>query len=128
METEEEEFELLLSYLKRSRGFDFSGYKPGSLQRRIQRRMQQAEVESYDQYLDYLEVHPQEFTQLFNTILINVTGFFRDLPAWEYIQAEILPKIDGEKGPDEPIRVWCAGVRFRRRGLHAGDGAMRSRG
>ncbi len=109
-DTEERQFELLLSYLKHSRGFDFSGYKPVSLQRRIQKRMQQAQTDSYVAYIDYLEVHPQEFTQLFNTILINVTSFFRDLPAWEYLQAETLPQINGAKGADEPIRAWCAGV------------------
>ena len=30
--------------------------------------------------------HPEEFAQLFNTILINVTSFFRDPPAWEYLR------------------------------------------
>ena len=30
---------------------------------------------TFGEYLDYLEVHPEEFTALFNTILINVTGF-----------------------------------------------------
>ena len=32
----------------------------------------------YVEYLDHLQVHPDEFTALFNTILINVTGFFRE--------------------------------------------------
>ena len=36
-------------------------------------------------YIDYLEVHPEEFGRLFDTILINVTAFFRDPSAWEAI-------------------------------------------
>lgn len=28
-----------------------------------------------DEYVDYLQLHPDEFTALFNTILINVTNF-----------------------------------------------------
>jgi two-component system CheB/CheR fusion protein len=39
--------------------------------------METAGMEGYDQYLDHLLLHPDEFTQLFNTILINVTSFFR---------------------------------------------------
>jgi two-component system, chemotaxis family, CheB/CheR fusion protein len=104
------QFEALLDYLRRSRGFDFSGYKRPSLVRRVNRRLQMIHVESYADYVDYLEVHPEEFTHLFNTILINVTSFFRDPSAWECIREEALPQIIESKEPDEPIRVWCAGT------------------
>jgi two-component system, chemotaxis family, CheB/CheR fusion protein len=103
------DFEALLNYLKRTRGFDFSGYKQSSLMRRIQRRLQIINVESYSDYIDYLEVHPDEFSRLFDTILINVTNFFRDTPAWEYIASEIIPQIISAKKLDEPIRIWSAG-------------------
>jgi two-component system CheB/CheR fusion protein len=99
----------LLDYLKRSRGFDFSGYKRPSLMRRIRKRMQAVEVNDFGDYIDYLEVHPQEFTSLFNGILINVTSFFRDPPAWEYIAGEIVPRIVRDKRPAELIRIWDAG-------------------
>ena len=73
-------FGALLEFLKRSRGFDFSGYKRASLARRFRRRMETIEVASFGDYVDYLEVHPDEYEQLFNTLLINVTEFFRDPP------------------------------------------------
>jgi two-component system CheB/CheR fusion protein len=103
-----QEFEALLNYIKRNRGFDFTGYKRPSLIRRIQKRMQEIEIDSYTNYIDYLEVHPQEFADLFNTILINVTSFFRDSDVWEYIGAEIVPQILAHK-ESEQIRVWSAG-------------------
>src|SRR5437868_10154713 len=103
------EFEELLSYLKRSRGFDFTGYKRSSLQRRIAKRMETMGVASCPDYIDFLEVHPEEFLPLFNTILINVTGFFRDPLAWEYIAAEVIPRILSGKKNGETIRVWSAG-------------------
>jgi two-component system CheB/CheR fusion protein len=102
-------FEALLDYLKRSRGFDFTGYKRSSLRRRMAKRMQQQQIDSCGDYLDYLEVHPEEFALLFNTILINVTGFFRDRPAWEFLANETIPHIVSGKQPGEPIRVWSAG-------------------
>jgi two-component system, chemotaxis family, CheB/CheR fusion protein len=104
------DLERLLEHIRDSRGFDFSGYKRTTLLRRLAKRMAQVGVEDYAAYLDYLQVHPSEFVALFNTILINVTGFFRDAPAWEYLQAEILPRIIASKERYEPIRVWSAGV------------------
>ncbi len=103
------ELDSLLDYIKRNRGFDFSGYKRTSLSRRICKRMQSLNIENYSDYLDYLEVHPDEFVELFNTILINVTAFFREPQAWEYITSEIIPLIVANKPISKPIRVWSAG-------------------
>jgi two-component system, chemotaxis family, CheB/CheR fusion protein len=101
--------EVLLDYLKRCRGFDFTGYKRASLRRRLTRRMQFQQMDSYGDYVDFLEVHPEEFGLLFNTILINVTAFFRDAPAWAFLASEIMPHIINNKLPGAPIRVWSAG-------------------
>jgi two-component system CheB/CheR fusion protein len=102
------QFEALLEYLKRTRGFDFNAYKPLSLMRRIQKRMQMLGVSGFANYIDHLEVHPDEFAHLFNTILINVTAFFRDPPAWEYLRDEVLPAILASQPESDPIRVWSA--------------------
>lgn len=98
----------LLEYLKRVRAFDFSGYKRSSLSRRILRRMQMVSVKSYTDYIDYLEVHPDEFPQLFNMVLINVTGFYRDAAAWSALAQHVKRIVDGKRSADT-IRVWSAG-------------------
>ena len=108
-DTDERGFESLLYHLRQHRGFDFSGYKRPSLMRRVSKRMQTVNVASFADYIDYLEVHPEEFLQLFNTVLINVTSFFRDPHAWESLSAKVLPRLIAAKNADEPIRVWCAG-------------------
>jgi two-component system, chemotaxis family, CheB/CheR fusion protein len=105
----ESKLEPLLDYLKRNRGFDFRGYKRPSLMRRIQHRMQSVTVADFAEYVDYLEVHPEEFAQLFNTILINVTTFFRDEPGWGFVRENVLPRILANKREGDPIRVWSAG-------------------
>jgi two-component system, chemotaxis family, CheB/CheR fusion protein len=102
-------FEALLEYLRQTRGFDFTGYKRPSLFRRVGKRMQDVRIESCSDYVDYLEVHPEEFPFLFNTILINVTAFFRDPPTWEYVSQEIVLQILARKRVNEPVRVWSAG-------------------
>jgi two-component system CheB/CheR fusion protein len=103
------EFEALLDFVRRNRGFDFTGYKRPSLIRRVQKRMQDVAVKTVADYIDYLEVHPNEYIDLFNTILINVTSFFRDKDAWDYLAGEVVPKIIAAKSKEEPIRVWSAG-------------------
>ena len=108
-EAEDGKFESLLQFLQQQRGFDFTGYKRPSLVRRVARRMQTVGVDGFDNYVDYLEVHPEEFAQLFNTILINVTSFFRDEAAWDYVRKETLPQLLAGKRPQEHVRVWSAG-------------------
>jgi two-component system CheB/CheR fusion protein len=100
------DFEQLLEYLGQNRGFDFRGYKRATLTRRVWKRVQQVGLTNSAEYLDYLQVHPDEFPVLFNTILINVTEFFRDPLAWDYVNADVIPRIT--RGED-PVRVWSAG-------------------
>lgn len=102
--------EELLRHLQSARGFDFTGYKPTTLERRIQKRMATVGAADYGAYLDLLEVLPDEFTELFNTILINVTSFFRDPDVWDFLQKDALAHILAEKKRDgDPVRVWSAG-------------------
>lgn len=56
------DFEVLLMYLKETRGLDFTGYKRPSLVRRVSRRMAQVGVDSFAGYQDYLQLrrhHPR---------------------------------------------------------------------
>jgi two-component system CheB/CheR fusion protein len=108
MEPTDPAFEALVEYLKSERGFDFSGYKRPSLVRRVRRQMQLVDVPSYEEYVDYLQVHPEEFTALFNMILINVTSFFRDSDAWEELRTTIVPALLRDR-PNGPLRLWSAG-------------------
>ncbi len=101
-------FEALLELLRQTRGFDFAGYKRPSLMRRINKRMEIVNLKTYEEYADYLELHPDEFNYLFNHILINITSFFRDPPAWTFLSREVIPRTL-EAAADESIRVWSAG-------------------
>ncbi|HEY2026980.1 MAG TPA: CheR family methyltransferase [Gemmatimonadaceae bacterium] len=103
------DLERLLEYLRESRGFDFTGYKRASLGRRITKRMQAMGIPTFSEYLEFLEVHPDEFVGLFNTILINVTSFFRDEEAWASLSSTAVPALLAQKAADSPIRIWSAG-------------------
>jgi two-component system, chemotaxis family, CheB/CheR fusion protein len=105
----DERLEQLLEFIKEARGFDFTGYKRTSLTRRINKRMGEVGVSDYLDYRDLLEATTDEFTNLFNTILINVTSFFRDVDAWRYLEHDVLPGMIDEIEPQDEIRVWSAG-------------------
>lgn len=110
-DTEEanQEFEALLDYLKHNQKCDLTGYKRSSLIRRFQHRMQSINIDSYQSYLQHLQTYSEEDLALLDNVLINVTSFFRDRDAWEYLATAIVPKIIANKQPNEPIRVWSAG-------------------
>ena len=102
-----EHFETILEYLHQTRGFDFTAYKRTSLLRRVNKRMEAVGAPSFDAYHDYLQLHQDEFSALFNTILINVTSFFRDPEVWTYVAEHVVPALlDGRR---DTLRVWSAG-------------------
>jgi two-component system CheB/CheR fusion protein len=99
----------LLEFVKTTRGFDFTGYKRASIERRVRKRMGDVGIDRYDDYIDHLELHGEEFSALFDTLLINVTGFFRDPQTWEHLADNVIPQLVERRGADAPLRVWCAG-------------------
>jgi two-component system, chemotaxis family, CheB/CheR fusion protein len=101
--------EALLAFIRDARGFDFTGYKRSSLARRIRKRMQESGASDYVDYRDQLESSAEEFGFLFNTILINVTGFFRDTETWTFLQRDIMPELLANAEDGHEIRVWSAG-------------------
>jgi two-component system, chemotaxis family, CheB/CheR fusion protein len=108
-ERAETTLDILLDFVKRTRGFDFTGYKRSTIERRVAKRMGELDLGSYDDYVDHLELHPEEFEALFNTILINVTGFFRDAATWDHLASDVVPQLLASRPPDAAIRVWSAG-------------------
>ena len=99
----------LLQELAEQRSVDFRGYKKTTLERRFRRRMFQLNLPDYAHYAEYLRRHPDEINHLLNTILINVTEFFRDPPAWEILRHEILPNLLKRVKPGHSFRAWSAG-------------------
>lgn len=101
------EFEALIEHLRETRGVDLGAYKRASLIRRVARRCTELGIDNFSSYLDYLQVHADEFPILFDKILINVTQFFRDAPAWDYLSNSIVPQIAAKDGN---IRAWSTGT------------------
>jgi two-component system CheB/CheR fusion protein len=99
----------LLEQLSSAYNFDFREYKEPSLARRIRTRMSQVRIDTFEAYSRYLRQHADEHVALFNTILINVTGFFRDPEAWKILGDEVVPRLVEDAGQARSIRIWSAG-------------------
>jgi two-component system, chemotaxis family, CheB/CheR fusion protein len=102
-------FMRLLDKLASEYQFDVREYKEASLARRIRSRMSHVHVDSFADYITYLDRHPDEHVALLNTVLINLTGFFRDAEAWEALRREVVPRLVADAGHSRTIRVWSAG-------------------
>ena len=101
----------ILDYLLEKRGFDFSGYDPPMLARRIGQRLTATVCADFSTYLSCLQESPAELDHLLDVITINVSRFFRDTLTFELIADRILPAIVREKtrARDPSLRVWSAG-------------------
>lgn len=99
----------ILLQVRRSTGHDFSLYKKSTIGRRVERRMAQHNIEDMALYARFLKEHPPEVQALFRELLINVTSFFRDPPAFDVLKDEILPQLLADKPDDYVFRVWVAG-------------------
>jgi two-component system CheB/CheR fusion protein len=95
--------------LEREFGIDFTHYKPSTITRRIERRLQLAHVEDIDSYVSKLRGERRELDVLYRDLLIGVTRFFRNEEAFEVLEREVLPELLQTGPPDVPFRVWVAG-------------------
>ena len=109
LEEEGAEFNRILALLKVETGVDFTHYKHSTIRRRILRRLALDRVESLADYVKYLEAHRPEVKKLYEDILINVTGFFREPEAFEALKNLVFPAITRDRSPDDPIRIWVPG-------------------
>ncbi len=100
----------IIDLLRTETAHDFALYKPGTLQRRIERRMALA-IDGDDpaHYIERLRIDPRELEQLAKDLLINVTSFFRDPKVFDLLAEKVVPEIVRGRSRGEPIRVWVAG-------------------
>ncbi len=101
----------IINLLRSKTAHDFTLYKPGTLERRIERRMGMEGIDVCDmaRYLDILASAPQECNLLAKDLLINVTRFFRDPKVYDFLGEAIIPDLISSHPADQPLRIWTAG-------------------
>ncbi len=99
----------VIEILRTKTAHDFTLYKPGTLQRRIERRRAMSGAADSGRYIAMLRQNAQERELLAKDLLINVTSFFRDPPVFEFLAEKIIPDIVRAHASDQPLRIWVAG-------------------
>lgn len=106
--TGENAFSYLLSLLQRAYGIDFNLYKNATLVRRVERRMNLNTEQSLEQYVSRLQKDAEELDALYRDMLVDVTSFFRDKEAFEFLQTTVIPDLVSRKANSDVLRVWSA--------------------
>jgi two-component system CheB/CheR fusion protein len=102
----------LFRRLRELAGIDLDHYKPGTVGRRLRKRMHGAGTPDLNAYLDHIETHPEELEALATDLLIGVTAFWRDPQAYEALLtalAEAPSAPAATPAADGPVRAWVAG-------------------
>lgn len=104
-----ESLDRILTLLREISGHDFALYKRNMIARRVLRRMTVTRERSPQEYIRFLEAHPQEAALLMKELLISVTNFFRDPEAFRALGRVALPQFVESKPHGSSLRAWCPG-------------------
>ncbi|WP_296809450.1 chemotaxis protein CheB [Thiocapsa sp.] len=103
-------FEETMHLLQHQGGINFREYKPATVMRRIERRMQVRHTPDLANYVRLLDNDRGELAVLRREMLIPVTSFFRDPETFDILAETVVKTIVAERGENQPIRVWVAGA------------------
>ncbi len=96
----------VLGIVRTTTGMDFAHYKQATVMRRVERRIAFRNAAGLREYAASLRTDPDEVRELFNDLLINVTGFFRDPETFEVLQETVLPRLLSGRAASQAVRVW----------------------
>ncbi|RYZ41023.1 MAG: PAS domain-containing protein [Myxococcaceae bacterium] len=105
----EEGLQRIFQLLRETTGVDFTHYKPSTIHRRLERRMQLCKVADLAAYIRRVEEQPEELELLHQDLLIHVTSFFRDPATFEALQQKVFPELFRDRPPHRPFRIWIPG-------------------
>nr|WP_242456330.1 EAL domain-containing protein [Mycolicibacterium sp. P1-18] len=99
--------EAVIAALRSATGVDYSGYKPSTLRRQLERRLRITN-RTPEGYAAGLTDDPAEAEALSRSVLVGVTAFFRDPPVWDALADHMRVLVD-TSAPMTPLRLWVAG-------------------
>lgn len=108
-EASDREIEQICRVLNQRLGFNYTLQKKYLVQSRLNKRVNDLNLESYQAYIDLVERDPTEFNKLVSLVTTNVTSFFRESEQFRILRQELLPNILANIKKDNKIRCWSAG-------------------
>jgi chemotaxis protein methyltransferase CheR len=102
---EDLELDLLLTAVARRFGYDFRGYAPASLRRRVRHAMLREGVATLSALQDRVLHESEAFERFLSTMSVHVTGMFRDPELFRVLRATVVPVLRTYPF----VRIWHAG-------------------
>jgi len=99
----------VLEKLRETYGLDFNFYKPGTIARRIDRRVSLGTTGVFQDYIDLVLDNSHELDRLYKDLLIGVTRFFRDSQAFQILEQAVIPQILDAVAENSEIKIWVPG-------------------
>ena len=98
----------LLEKVYRGTGYDFREYKRGTVTRRLERRLHATGAKTCLDYMEFLDVHPEEYHKLADDLIIKVSGFFRSPYSFQQVARLVLPELTLFKRSrgERELRFW----------------------
>lgn len=96
----------ILRVLGAASAIQFGDYKPGTIRRRIERRMLLRQAIDLAHYRDQLLTDHGEVEALRHEILVSVTSFFRDPESFKALAAEMDVLVREADAERRPLRIW----------------------
>ncbi|MBN1869511.1 MAG: PAS domain-containing protein [Candidatus Omnitrophica bacterium] len=107
--TAEQSFKNIFDILSQDKGLDFSHYKFPTVRRRVTRRMILHKMKNLPDYVKFLRKNKSEADSLYEDLLINVTGFFREPKVFDALRKQVLPAILKDNTKNQMVRIWVPG-------------------
>ncbi|MFW5652701.1 MAG: CheR family methyltransferase, partial [Planctomycetota bacterium] len=105
------QFDKLRKIIYERSGIHFQDSKKYVLESRLGHRLQELDMETFDQYCTFLTIGPyrdDEFQEMFNRITINETSFFRNEPQLDVFESQVLPELLKARQGIKRLRLWSA--------------------
>lgn len=104
-QVEDIEIQLLLEGLYLRYGYDFRGYSPESMKRRVLAALARSNCKTISQMLDQSLHDPVFYKTLVSDLTVNVTEMFRDPEVYRCLREHVVPVLRTYPS----IRIWHAG-------------------
>ncbi len=107
-------FEKLSDFIYTGYGIKMQPVKRVMLQSRLQKRLRDLNIHSFEEYCDYVfskEGEALELVHMVDVVTTNKTDFFREPSHFEFLKTTVFPEFieKNKKKPNNLLKIWSAG-------------------
>lgn len=105
-------FERLSNFIYKQYGIKMPPAKKVMLQSRLQKRLREMQMNSYEEYCDFVfskEGEALELIHMIDVVTTNKTDFFREPTHFDFLRQVVLPEFVAREKHKTTLKIWSAG-------------------